>query len=569
MQIDVTATPRHNNGAIFVQTIADYPLVEAIAQDVVKHPVIPNEASQALLKEKQSVKFSEKYSDYLELGVIEWRKAAAEHARLGKKAVLFVMTDDTKNCDEVAQYLEDRYPELTGGVLVIHTKNNGEISEASSGKAKEELENLRKAANSVDDESSPYKAIVSVLMLKEGWDVRNVTTIVGLRAYSAKSNILPEQTLGRGLRRMYRGEVQEQVSVIGTEAFMEFVSSIQAEGVILDRAEMGIGAGPSGPIVVEVDQTNNKKDLDKLDIEIPILSPRTYHEYKPLEDLDPYQFGNEKMYYKVYSEEELREIVFQDIVSGDVTHVTQLESAEATDPSSVIGYFARALMRNLRLASGYDVLYGKVKTFVREGLFNRPVELDEPKTLRNLAEPAVTKCLMETMTKAINKLVLSTRGSAEVVKNIRLRDTRPFAAKDQKYYVPRKSLFNRIVGDSGFELEFANCLDSWDDVASFGKNYFAVGFRLDYVRSDGGLSSYVPDFIVRTTDGRLVIVETKGLEDVEVPHKMARLKQWCEDVNLLGAGHDVSFVFVDQEPFQEHRPNSFGELEASFRRFQD
>ena len=37
--------------------------------------------------------------------------------------------------------------------------------------------------------ASPYKAIVSVLMLKEGWDVKNVTTIVGLRAYSAKSNI--------------------------------------------------------------------------------------------------------------------------------------------------------------------------------------------------------------------------------------------------------------------------------------------------------------------------------------------------------------------------------------------
>jgi len=38
LQIDVTATPRHNNGGIFVQTISDYPLVEAISQDVVKHP---------------------------------------------------------------------------------------------------------------------------------------------------------------------------------------------------------------------------------------------------------------------------------------------------------------------------------------------------------------------------------------------------------------------------------------------------------------------------------------------------------------------------------------------------
>src|SRR5207302_7442205 len=114
-------------------------------------------------------------------------------------------------------YLEANYLDLKDAVLVIHTKNNGEISEASSGKAKEELEELRNQANTIDDATSPYKAIVSVMMLKEGWDVRNVTTIVGLRAYAAKSNILPEQTLGRGLRRMYFGtDTSDPVSVMGT-----------------------------------------------------------------------------------------------------------------------------------------------------------------------------------------------------------------------------------------------------------------------------------------------------------------------------------------------------------------
>lgn len=72
----------------------------------------------------------------------------------------------------------------------MHSKNNGEISEAASGKDKDELEILRKHSNAIDSWASPFKAIVSVLMLKEGWDVRNVTTIVGLRAYAAKSNIL-------------------------------------------------------------------------------------------------------------------------------------------------------------------------------------------------------------------------------------------------------------------------------------------------------------------------------------------------------------------------------------------
>ena len=54
LQVDVTATPKHNNGAIFVQTIADYPLVEAISQNVVKHPVLPDAASRTKLVERQS-----------------------------------------------------------------------------------------------------------------------------------------------------------------------------------------------------------------------------------------------------------------------------------------------------------------------------------------------------------------------------------------------------------------------------------------------------------------------------------------------------------------------------------
>ena len=127
LQIDVTATPKHDNGAIFVQTVADYPLVEAITQNVVKHPILPDAASRVKLIERQSAKYTEKYADYINLGVIEWRKAYAEHEKMGKKAILFIMTDDTKNCDDVAQFLEGNYPELKDAVLVIHTKESVNI----------------------------------------------------------------------------------------------------------------------------------------------------------------------------------------------------------------------------------------------------------------------------------------------------------------------------------------------------------------------------------------------------------------------------------------------------------
>lgn len=479
LQLDVTATPRHNSGAIFVQTVADYPLVEAIAQNVVKHPVLPDKPSREKLVERQSAKFTEKYGDFLDLGVIEWRKAYAEHEKVGKKAILFVMTDDTRNCDEVAAYLEETYPDLKDGVLVIHTKDNGEISEASSGKNKEVLERLRELSNKIDDVDNPYKAIVSVLMLKEGWDVRNVAAIVGLRAYSAKSNILPEQTLGRGLRKMYPGTFEEYVSVIGTEAFMEFVEQIQAEGVELERKPMGHGTGPQTPLTIEIDTENTKKDLDALDIELPLLTPRIYREYKKLADLDIAQFGHEKVEYKNFSEDEQCEIVFRDITTYEISHTTMLDTIGIADYRSVLGWFTRSIMRDLRLFSGYDVLYGKVKAFVRDELFDRPVELEDANTMRNLSEVAATRTIIESFKKAINELTVRDKGDAEIRDCIKLRKTRPFMAQQQESLIPKKSVFNRIIGDSHFELEFAAFLEECTDVLAYAKNYLAINFKLD------------------------------------------------------------------------------------------
>jgi len=570
VQIDDTATPKHNNGAIFVQTVSDYPLVEAIFQNVVKHPVLPDSASRAKLSERQSSRYTEKYADYLNLGVEEWRKAYAEHDKLGKKAILFVMTDDTKNCDTVAEYLEQTYPEFKDAVLTIHTKNNGEISEASTGKNKEELDLLRKQANEIDSWESPFKAIVSVLVLKEGWDVRNVTTIVGLRPYTAKSSILPEQTLGRGLRKMYPGtEAEEYLSVVGTDAFMDFVESIQSEGVELERKPMGAGTGPKAPLIVEVDDENSSKDLDRLDIPIPVLTPRVYREYKNLANLDLNVFGHKKATYRQFTEEEQREIVFRDITTGEISHTTVLDSSAITDYRSVVGYFTQVIMKDLRLVSGYDVLYGNVKQFIQDFLFDQPVDLENLNTLRNLSEPDATKTLIETFKKQINGLTVQDKGDAEIRDSIKLRKTRPFIVKEQGCIIPKKSVFNKIIGDSPLELQFAGFLERCDDVISYVKNYMAVQFKIDYVKANGDISNYYPDFMVKVSDKQVYVVETKGQEDLDVPRKMERLKQWCEDINQVQSDIQYDFVFVDEEGFNTYQPKTFTSLVNSFRQYKD
>ncbi len=576
LQLDVTATPRHDNGSIFVQTVSDYPLVEAIHQNVVKHPILPDIASRTKLVERKSAIFSERYADYLALGVEEWRKSCAEHEKLGKKAVLFVMVDDTKNCDDVGEYLQKICPELKDGVLVIHTKNNGEISEAGSGKSKDELEKLRVAANSIDSLKSPTKAIVSVLVLKEGWDVRNVTTIVGLRAYAAQSNILPEQTLGRGLRRMYFGEdIPETVSVMGTPAFMEFVESIQSEGVTFEHVPMGGGVKRKDSLVVEVDTQNKEKDLDKLDIPIPKLTRRYNRDYKNLDDLDPAALGNKKLPLKPFTPEETREIVFKMMLDSEVHHTILLDGSGSGDYRSVVGFFARQLLQDLRLVGGYDVLYGKVKTFIREHLFTKsPVDLQDPIVLRNLSEPEVGKALYDSFKAAMNALTIHETGTTRIEDMIRLRQTRPFRTEYRPSLAAKKSIFNQTVGEphsGGFELSFAAFLETVPDVAAFAKNYFAVGFKLDYVRENGDLSHYTPDFMVRTGDGTVWIIETKGREELDLPQKMVRLAQWCADataVTVEDSRVTYKHLYVDQAGFKKHPPQTFAALAASFTEYQ-
>jgi type III restriction enzyme len=103
---------------------------------------------------------------------------------------------------------------------------------------------------------------------------------------------------------------------------------------------------------------------------------------------------------------------------------------------------------------------------------------------------------------------------------------------------------------------------------SFAKNYFAVGFKLDYVNADGDISNYYPDFFVKVDPKHVCIVEAKGREDLDVPLKMARLMQWCADINAAQSEVRYSFVYVDEESFKKYRPESFVQLLKNFREYQ-
>jgi len=220
---------------------------------------------------------------------------------------------------------------------------------------------------------------------------------------------------------MYKDpDLPELVSVVGTDAFMDFVESIKSEGVELEHKGMGEGTDPKAPLVIEVDKENLKKDIDKLDIEIPVLTPRIYREYKNLSQLNIGEFKFQKIALKEFSEQEKREIVFRDIASGEITHKTELDSNFIPNYQSVIGYFTQIIMKELRLVSAYDILYGKVKEFIQDDLFNKKIELDNLNSLRNLSEIEASRTVIETFKREINALTVLDKGEAEIGTILRL-----------------------------------------------------------------------------------------------------------------------------------------------------
>ncbi len=83
------------------------------------------------------------------------------------------------------------------------------------------------------------------------------------------------------------------------------------------------------------------------------------------------------------------------------------------------------------------------------------------------------------------------------------------------------------------------------------------------------ISNYYPDVLVKLSEKCIVIVEIKGHEDLDVPLKMRRLRQWCEDFNRVQTNIEYDFVYVDQGGFERYKPTSFGNLLMGFREFKE
>ena len=371
---------------------------------------------------------------------------------------------------------------------------------------------------------------------------------------------------------MFSLDMPEKLVVVGTPAFLEFVESLKTEGVEFQYSPMGKGSKGKSPIIVEVDKENPNKDLDALDIPIPQMCPRTYREFKNLELIDVGKFKNEKVTQKKFSTDELKEIVFNDI-DGDFSHKTVFKDT-TPDYRNVIGFFTSAILKESLLVSGFNILYPKVESLIKYQLFinsetSHEVSLSDPQIMRNLSEIQTKEILKTTFKKAIDELTITDKGTAEVKNFISLKLTKPKVAENQPFLVPKKSVFNKIIGDNPFELEFSSfCESRFDDVISFAKNTLGEGglnFSIEYQKENKNIASFFPDFFFKTSP-TFYILETKGREDLDDIRKIKRLATWCKDINTAQSEYTYSPVYKKQEKWEEVKNSlkSFKDLISIF-----
>jgi len=552
LQLDVSATPRFNSGALFPWTTSDYPLRQAINDRLVKRPI----KGLSRVEEVNSDIASVRYEGFLVAGVERWREYREQLRPLGKKPVLFVMMNSTKEADDVAHWLQTKYPaEFAGdGALTIHTDRSGEVST-------KDLDEARKAARDIDDDKSPVNAVVSVMMLREGWDVQNVTVVVGLRPYTSKANILPEQAIGRGLRLMFRNLTQsgftERVDIIGNRKFLEFIDDLEkSEGLKFGTFEVG----KDKLRIVTIEPVPAKVALD---ISLPDLTPLLVRK-KTLRDeidaLDVNMFPLSSLRVKSKPNQPNQSFKYEatDVVTKEKLFEREYELSPPATAEEVIGYYAKRIAENLKLPSQFPALVPKIRQYLTERLFRERVDLTDPNVIRALSTSQVNWVVTETFEKVLRPLLLESKEPELLHQGRPLLGTAPFPTSRQLLESAR-TIFNYVVCDNDFEEAFARFLDQAPDVAAFAKLPENFGFSIAYTDTRSSLRHYYPDFVVRQPDGTHWLVETKGREDVDVARKDEAARAWCERATAL-TGVAWRYQKVMQTTFEQMQPDDLEDL---------
>lgn len=531
--LDFSATPKDQNGMYFPWTVVDYPLAQAVEDRIVKAPIIvtkeddpkqPAEDPEGINKSN----VAEKYGYWLRAAVRRWKEHWKVYRKLNTRPVLFIMAEKNVYADALAEYLwktrEFGFEEPE--VLVIHTDAAGEIT-------KKDLEKARQAARDIDKAESKIKVIVSVMMLREGWDVRNVTVVLGLRPFTAKAEILPEQVIGRGLRLMSQvsPDRTQTLEVLGTRNLLNVLrNKLEAEGVGVTSAS----SDPPPPVIIEP-----VKERLRYDIAIPITKPSLTHNIRKLSDL------NVRSLEAIYEQEELAErfrvrLKLEFATTETEVHKADIGADELPSPQELLASITNKVIDRAKLPNRFAELYPVVRDYVIGCCFGKRVDMNEDILRSHLARLELQEGIAKYLARKIAELTVERHAIEFDKEDHRLSETRPFSwRRNLPPLEAKKTVFNFVATYNDFERQFAGFLDKAKDVVRFA----ALGtteqgdsgspFRVDYLKPSGAIGFYHPDWIVvqKTKVGETKwIIETKGRVWESTTAKDDAMKDWCERV---------------------------------------
>jgi len=559
--LDFSATPKDQNGAYYPWTLVDYPLAQAVEDRIVKHPIIvtheddPNRPEDPESVTKANV--VERYGFWIRAAVQRWREHYDAYSVFDTKPVLFIMAEVSDHADAIGEYLrkEPEFGFAEEEVLVIHTKSTGEITQ-------KDLELARRAANEVDSRHSEIKVIVSVMMLREGWDVRNVSVVLGLRPFTARARILPEQVIGRGLRIM-RGLGEDRLQtleVLGTKNLLDLLRrELEEEGV-------APGVTDKPPAVVPVTVAPLKSRME-YDVALPITKPRLFFNVRRIDDFDVDGLR------PVFEADELDRETAQQLKLIAATVEAPVGSATVEDAvpplaQELVSVVASKVIEAARLTDDAFVkLVPKIKQYLADRCFGHAVSLKDETARRAIAHSSDS--IAAYLAAQVSKLAYERRDIEFERAEFKLSGTKPFPwRRNLPLSRHARPLFNYVATYNNFERAFAEFLDGARDVVRFAAlGTTAQGdsntqFRVDYLKPTGARAFYYPDWVVvqKTEAGEVNwIIETKGRIWENTELKDQAMHDWCERMTAL-VGSSWRYTRVNQSFFEALRPQLLCDL---------
>lgn len=564
--LDFSATPKDQNGMYFPWTVCDYPLAQAVEDRIVKAPIIvtkeddpeqPKDDPDGITADN----IGEKYGYWLRAAVQRWKGHHKVYKQLNTRPVLFIMAEKNVYADAIGAYLctTKEFGFKEPEVLVIHTDAAGEIT-------KKDLDKARDAARDIDKAESKVKAIVSVMMLREGWDVRNVTVVLGLRPFTAKAEILPEQVIGRGLRLMTQvsPDRTQTLEVLGTRNLLNVLrTQLEAEGV----GVVSTKTDPPPPVIIAPVQ-----ERLAYDIAIPITKPILTHDIRKLSELDIAALE------AIYEQEELTKpfrvkLKLAFATTETEVHQADIAAGELPPAHELLASITSKVVDRAKLPNRFAELYPAVRAYVASRCFGKAVDLDDDVLLSHLARPEMQEGIAKYLARKIGELTIERRSIEFDKADFRLSMTKPFSwRRNLPPLEAKKTVFNYVATYNDFERRFAEFLDERaGDVLRFAslgtteQGESGTQFRVDYLKPSGAIGFYHPDWVAvqQTNSGEVCwIIETKGRIWEGTAAKDAAIKDWCERVSAA-TGIAWRYRRINQQGFDGGHADSLASLFAS------